>query len=165
VSSEFPTKDCHQGSLCCRFDARTPHSMKEKQMCEYSLEGVPSRPARIGDRLVSTRFKTSFMRGFGLVGARDIAICLVPGTEVVFDRVPEIDAGLAKLPKRAAGDALAHFRRVNDDRPYLPHDALEFADGEIVLLTQLAENQTATVIQIPISAARAAEYGQSELAA
>src|SRR5690606_20819192 len=90
--------------------------------------------------------------------------CLVPGTEVVFDRAPEIDAGRAKLPKRAAGDALARFRRVNDDRPYLPHDALEFADGEIVLLAQLAENQTATVIRIAISAAGVADDQPSQLA-
>lgn len=129
-------------------------------MCEYSLEGVPSRVAQVGDRIVSTRFKTSFVRGFGLVGARDIAICLAPGTELVFDRVPEIDAGLARLPKRDAGDALAHFRRVNDDRPHLPHDALEFADGEILLVAHLAENQAATVIQIPFSAARTPMIGR-----
>ena len=36
------------------------------------------------------------------------------------------------------------------------HDALEFANGEIILLTRLAEGQRATVLQLPHGAVRAA---------
>jgi len=132
-------------------------------MCDYSLDGVASRPARIGDRIVSTRFATSFTRGFGFAGARDIAACLPPGTEVVFDGDVEVDAALLRLPARKIGEVVARFRRVNADRPTLPHDALEFANGEIALVMHLAEGQAATVIQLPVSGggtARAARKKQ-----
>ena len=37
------------------------------------------------------------------------------------------------------------------------HDALEFPDGEIVLLTRLCEGQKATVLTLPPQAKTAAE--------
>src|SRR6516162_398575 len=40
----------------------------------------------------------------------------------------------------------AIFRQVNKQRVAAHHDALEFADGQIVLLTLLAEGQQATVL-------------------
>ena len=43
----------------------------------------------------------------------------------------------------------AIFRQVNKQRVATHHDALEFADGQIVLLTLLAEGQQATVLQLP----------------
>ena len=43
----------------------------------------------------------------------------------------------------------AIFRQVNQDCPARHHDALEFADGKIVLLTFLKEGQQATVLQLP----------------
>jgi len=43
----------------------------------------------------------------------------------------------------------AIFRQVNKQRVAAHHDALEFADGQIVLLTLLAEGQQATVLQLP----------------
>ena len=45
--------------------------------------------------------------------------------------------------------ATAIFRQVNKDEPRKHHDALEFPDGHIVLLTQLCEGQEATVLQLP----------------
>jgi hypothetical protein len=35
-------------------------------MCDYSLRHVASRPARVGDKLVSTTFVNSSTRGFPL---------------------------------------------------------------------------------------------------
>lgn len=125
-------------------------------MCDYSLEGVASRPARIGDRIISTRFATSFTRGFGLVSARDIAVCLSPGTEIVFDGGASVVAPQFGLSNRKIGEFAARFRHINGDRPLLPHDALEFANGEIALVALLAEGQTATVIQLPASATKSA---------
>ena len=43
----------------------------------------------------------------------------------------------------------AIFRQINKDEPRVHHDALEFPDGTIVLLTDLHEGQQATVLQLP----------------
>ena len=47
---------------------------------------------------------------------------------------------------------VAVFRQVNQDCPHVHHDALEFPDGELVLLTYLMEGQEATVLQLPADA-------------
>jgi hypothetical protein len=47
------------------------------------------------------------------------------------------------------GHATAIFRQVNKNDPFKHHDALEFPDGHIVLLTSLLEGQEATVLQLP----------------
>jgi hypothetical protein len=44
---------------------------------------------------------------------------------------------------------VAQFRQVNKDQSDVHHDALEFPDGQIVLLTALCEGQHATVLQLP----------------
>ena len=49
------------------------------------------------------------------------------------------------------GYTTAIFRQVNKDQPFKHHDALEFPDGRIVLLTRLSEGQEATVLQLPAS--------------
>lgn len=120
-------------------------------MCDYSLHGVASRPAKVGDRLISTSFPTSFTRGFAAADERDIAVCLAPGTEIAFERDVEIDAGFGFLPNRKIGDHLARFRQINPERDHVHHDALEFPNGQVVLLTRLAEGQMATVLQLPAS--------------
>jgi hypothetical protein len=43
----------------------------------------------------------------------------------------------------------AIFRRVNKEVQATHHDALEFPNGQIVLLTTLVEGQQATVLQLP----------------
>ena len=116
-------------------------------MCDYSLHFVASRPARVGDKLVSTRFRTSPTRGFAAIGQADIAVCLPPGTEVAFERDVEFD-GLFGVRRRLK-QKLARFRQINLDQPTMHHDALEFPDGEIVLVTELREGQHATVLQLP----------------
>jgi hypothetical protein len=45
----------------------------------------------------------------------------------------------------------AIFRRVNQEYKWTNHDALEFPDGEIVLLTFLREGQEAMVLQLPVA--------------
>ena len=42
----------------------------------------------------------------------------------------------------------AIFRKINEHKPAAHHDALEFPDGRIVLLTLLKEGQHATVLQL-----------------
>ncbi len=51
----------------------------------------------------------------------------------------------------------AIFRQVNKHNPNTHHDALEFPDGQIVLLTFLQEGQQATVLQLPVSAGAKAQ--------
>lgn len=114
-------------------------------MCDYSLHFVASRPARVGDELLSTRFRTTPTRGFAAIGQADIAVCLLPGTEVAFERDVECDGA----PHRSLKQRVARFRRINPGHPTMHHDALEFPDGEIVLVTQLREGQHATVLQLP----------------
>jgi len=118
-------------------------------MCDYSLHFVESRPARVGDRLVSTRFRTSPTRGFAAIGQADIAVCLLPGTEVAFERDVECDALFGFFRGRSLKQKLARFRQINLNQPMMHHDALEFPNGEIVLVTQLREGQHATVLQLP----------------
>ena len=62
-------------------------------MCDYSLHFVASRPARVGDKLVSTGFRNSVTRGFAAIGEPNVAVCLLPGTEVAFER--EVECGAA----------------------------------------------------------------------
>ena len=56
----------------------------------------------------------------------------------------------------------AIFRQVNKDNPYTHHDALEFPDGKMVLLTDLLEGQRATVLQLPAQPVTAAEVKAQE---
>ena len=54
-------------------------------MCDYSMHNVASRPAKVGDRLVSTRFTNSITGGFASVDDPHVAVCLLPGTELAFE--------------------------------------------------------------------------------
>ena len=51
----------------------------------------------------------------------------------------------------------AIFRQINKDNPHTHHDALEFPDGQTVLLTDLFEGQEAVVLQLPVQSATPAE--------
>ena len=46
---------------------------------------------------------------------------------------------------------MARFRQINTDRSNVHHDALEFSNGRIVLVTNLCDGQHATVLQLPAS--------------
>ena len=119
-------------------------------MCDYSLHLVTSRPAKIGDKLVSTNFANSMTRGFAAVGEPTVAVCLLPGTEVAFEK-DVIEYRHSFLPNRTLGEKVARFRQINMDNPNTHHDALEFPNGQIVLLHRLCEGQHATVLQLPVA--------------
>jgi hypothetical protein len=123
-------------------------------MCDYSLDLVASRPAKVGDKLVTTKFQNSMTRGFAAIGAPNVAVCLSPGTEVAFEREVHYERFFVLFPSMKHGNVgkrVAQFRQINVGRPMVPHDALEFPDGETVLLTRLCEGQRATVLQLPAS--------------
>ncbi len=123
-------------------------------MCDYSLHHVATRPAKIEDKLVTTKFSKSITRGFTAVGEPNVAVCLLPGTEVAFDENVECEPsfGTGILPNKRIGQRLARFRQINMDNAVTHHDALEFPDGQVVLLTRLCEGQRATVLQLPAAA-------------
>ena len=124
-------------------------------MCDYSLELVASRPAKIGDELVTTKFQNSMTRGFAAIGEPNVAVCLLPGTEVAFKTEVKYERFFALIPSMKfgkVGKKVAQFRQINMGKPSVHRDALEFPDGEIMLLTRLCEGQHATVLQLPASA-------------
>ncbi len=118
-------------------------------MCDYSLHDIASRPAKTGDKLISTHFSTTITRGFADPSEPRVAVCLMPGTELAFEGEVQCDAVLRFFPKWRSEYKVARFRQVNLDRPAAHHDALEFPDGQIVLVTNLTEGQRATVLQLP----------------
>ncbi len=122
-------------------------------MCDYSLQHVASRPAKVGDRVTSTVFENSITGGFAAIGEPDVAICLRPGTELAFDAEVVYSRGFGLIPPRFGYATIPHrvarFRQIDMNRPYSHHDALEFPDGRLVLVTMLREGQTATVLQLP----------------
>jgi len=120
-------------------------------MCDYSLQHVASRPAKVGDKLVTTRFANSITRGFCAVGVPNVVVCLRPGTELAFEKDVEIDTAMRAPSGRSVGARVARFRQINMNQPYAHHDALEFPGGQTVLVTQLREGQLATVLQLPAS--------------
>jgi hypothetical protein len=118
-------------------------------MCDYSLQNVRSRPAAVGDKLITRDFGTG-TRGFSAVEDAGLAVCVLPGTELAFDGdVRCIPTSLFPWRKRTTGFQTAIFRQVNKGKEAAHHDALEFPDGKLVLLTLLHEGQQATVLQLP----------------
>ena len=135
-------------------------------MCDYSLQYVASRPAKVGDKLVTTQFANSITRGFAAVGEPNVAVCLLPGTEVAFEREIERER-VFKLfrNQKFIKEKVARFRQINLEQPHVHHDALEFPDGQIVLLTALREGQEATVLQLPARPTTQREHEEQRRAA
>jgi hypothetical protein len=121
-------------------------------MCDYSLYLVASRPAKVADKLVSTDFVKSITRGFTEIGEPEVAVCLLPGTELAFDNDVHYDRAFSMFGRACVEHRVARFRQVNIDDPHVHHDALEFPGGQIVMVTRLVAGQTATVLQLPASA-------------
>ena len=119
-------------------------------MCDYSLHNVTHRPAKVGDKLVSTSFHNSTTRGFIAKDEPGVAICVLPGTELAFANEVRCRSRIWPMSGRILAHRVARFRNVDQDKPYAYHDALEFPDGHVVLLTDLAEDQEATVLQLPV---------------
>jgi hypothetical protein len=79
-----------------------------------------------------------------------VAVCVLPGTELAFaDEVRCEPTGLLPWRRKVINHKTAIFRQLNKERLAAHHDALEFPDGRVVLLTSLLEGQQATVLQLP----------------
>src|SRR5215468_6774864 len=57
--------------------------LESSQMCDYSLHSIKSRPAKVGDKLTTRDFGTG-TRGFAASEDMNVAVCVLPGTELAF---------------------------------------------------------------------------------
>jgi hypothetical protein len=118
-------------------------------MCDYSLHAVESRPAQVGEKLISTSFRASSTSGFAAQDNREVAICLLPGSELAFE--DDVKFYHRWIWTKSTGFRVARFCNVDTNLPDRHHDALEFPDGRKVLVTLLTSGQRATVLQLPVS--------------
>jgi hypothetical protein len=82
----------------------------------------------------------------------------MPGTELAFAQEIEfIPRSLFVWKRRIANFRTAIFRQINKNIERSHHDALEFPDGQTVLLNRLCPGQEATVLQLPAQPTTAAE--------
>ena len=113
-------------------------------MCDYSLQKVKSRPAKVGEKLRTQHFDTGTI-GFAAPEDSTTAVCVLPGTELAWCS----PRGLFGWKVVVLNHTTAIFRQINKHNPRTHHDALEFPDGRMVLLTDLFEGQEATALQLP----------------
>jgi hypothetical protein len=126
-------------------------------MCDYSLQNVKSRPAKVADKLTTSDFGTG-TRGFAALEDASVAVCVLPGTELSFaEEITCIRTGILGWGTRTISHKTAIFRQINKEKAIAHHDALEFPDGKVVLLTFLCEGQRATVLQLPAEPKTAVE--------
>ena len=117
-------------------------------MCDYSLHAMATRPAVVGETLISTTFRGTSTRGFasetrargrGLHAARDRT-----GVRARRQIRQPLDLD------RTIGFRVGKFNTIDPHIRERHHDAIEFPDGSHVLVTQLCEGQRVTVLQLPV---------------
>ena len=87
-----------------------------------------------------------------------VAVRLLPGIELAFaGQVVCRPAGLLRWKIETVRYEMAILRQVNKEKLAAHHDALEFPDGEVILLNGLLEGQEAVVLQLPARPATASE--------
>jgi hypothetical protein len=119
-------------------------------MCDYSLHAVATRPAKVGETLVTTTFRGTSTRGFASESDPNVAVCMLPGTELAFAQNVKYDNRW--IWTRTINSRVGKFGKVDPHIPDRHHDAVEFPDGNYVLVTQLCEGQRAVVLQLPVMA-------------
>jgi hypothetical protein len=118
-------------------------------MCDYSLHAVQSRPAEVGEKLITSSFRQASTAGFAAPDNCEMAVCLLPGTELAFD--DDVRFYHRWIWTKSSGSRVARFCAVDTHLRDRHHDALEFPDGRKVLVTLLTDGQRATVLQLPVS--------------
>ena len=74
-------------------------------MCDYSLHAVESRPAEAGETLITTTFRGTSTRGFASESEPDVAVCMLPGTELAFAKTSDtITAGSGREKSISASE-------------------------------------------------------------
>jgi hypothetical protein len=119
----------------------------------------------VGDKLVVTDFAKTITSGFAAVGEPDVAVCLLPGTELAFEDHVQYHHALSRFGKACVKHRVARFRQIDLANPRVHHDALEFPDGQIVMVTRLIAGQIATVLQLPARSIKESEIASQKRAA
>jgi hypothetical protein len=135
-------------------------------MCDYSLHAVATRPAQVGETLITTTFRGTSTRGFAAVNEPDVAVCIRPGTELAFAENVRYDNRW--IWTRQVNFRVGKFGATDQHIPDRHHDTIEFPDGSRVLVTLLCEGQRATVLQLPVvqqPAGRTAPVADASVAA
>ena len=117
-------------------------------MCDYSLHAVKTRPAEVGETLISTTFRGTSTRGFASEREPAVAVCMLPGTELAF--ADDVKYDNRWIWTRSLGFRVGKFNEIDPHIPDRHHDAIEFPDGTFVLVTQLCEGQRVSVLQLPV---------------
>ncbi len=118
-------------------------------MCDYSLHAVASRPAQVGETLITTTFRGTSTRGFASESDPSVAVCMLPGTELAFAEDVKYDNRW--IWTRTIDFRVGKFNQIDTHISDRHHDAVEFPDGSRVLVTLLCEGQTVTVLQLPVT--------------
>ena len=118
-------------------------------MCDYSLHALASRPAQVGETLITTAFPGTTTRGFASESAPEIAVCLLPGTELAF--AGNVRYKSQWLWPKVIETRVGKFSVLDPQLPQRHHDAIEFPDGSRVLVTQLMPGQLVNVLQLPVT--------------
>jgi hypothetical protein len=80
-------------------------------MCDFSLQSVRSRPAKVGDRLVTRDFGTG-THGFAAADNFGLAVCVMPGTTACEETDPAKSRSFAPEGSRPLRSA-PHTRQVS----------------------------------------------------
>ena len=109
--------------------------------------GTSSVPMRF---LLLCRFSVAGMSRVCAPEDASVAVCVLPGTELSFtDEVRRERTW--PWSEGAIEHRTAIFRQISKENPATHHDALEFPDGQIVLLHFLEDGQQSTVLQLPVT--------------
>jgi hypothetical protein len=111
-------------------------------MCDYSLHAVHTRPAQVGETLITTTFRGTSTRGFASEREPEVAVCMLPGTELAFAENVKYDKRW--IWTRQINFRVGKFGATDRDIPDRHHDTIEFPDGSRVLVTLLCEGQRAS---------------------
>ena len=106
-------------------------------MCDYSLHAVASRPAKVGETLITTTFPRTSTRGFAAESEPGMAVCLLPGTELAFEQNVKYDQGW--IWTRTTSFRVAKFGVVEPNVPHRHHDARMHGADQHVGLVALHE--------------------------
>jgi hypothetical protein len=118
-------------------------------MCDYSLHAMATRPAKVGETLITTTFRGTSTRGFASESDPNVAVCMLPGTELAFAEDVKYDNRW--IWTRTVGFRVGKFNMIDPHVRERHHDAVEFPDGSFVLVTQLCEGQQVSVLQLPVT--------------